>query len=170
MRNYPADLSNFRFEPVVYPLQQITVLQGRPLLRMLFLAVTVVLLIACANLAGLLLVRAIRRQRETAMRLALGAPALTLLWQTILESLVLSVGGGVAGIGLAAIILPIGKNYLPGSIPLTNAITLNWTVAGFALLLALLTGILWIGAGLRCPAHQRKCGHERWRTQRLGRQ
>jgi predicted permease len=140
MRNYPADLSNFRFEPVVYPLQQITVLQARPLLRMLFLAVTVVLLIACANLAGLLLVRAIRRQRETAMRLALGAPALTLLWQTILESLVLSIGGGMAGIGLAAVILPIGKNYLPDTIPLTNAITLSWTVAGFALLLALLTG------------------------------
>jgi predicted permease len=82
MRTYPPNLANFRIRPVVYPLHQITVVQTRPMLRMLFFAVTVVLLIACANLAGLLLVRAIRRQRETAVRLAIGAPAFTLLRQT----------------------------------------------------------------------------------------
>ena len=140
MRSYPPDEANFRIRPVVYPLQQITVLETRPLLRMLFLAVAVVLLIACANLAGLLLVRAIRRQRETAVRLAIGAPALTLLRQMILESLVLSVTGGLLGIGLAALALAIGKNLLPETMPLMNEITLNWTVVGFALLLALLTG------------------------------
>ena len=94
------------------------------------------------TLAGLLLVRAIRRQRETAVRLALGAPARTLLGQTILESLVISVTGGVLGIGLAGLALAIGRNFLPDNLPLTNQITLNWTVAGFALLLALLTGVL----------------------------
>jgi predicted permease len=140
MRNYPPDEANFHIRPVVYPLQQITVLETRPLLRMLFLAVAVVLLIACANLAGLLLVRAIRRQRETAVRLAIGAPALTLLWQMILESLVLSVAGGLLGIGLAALALAIGKNLLPETMPLMSEISLNWTVVGFALLLALLTG------------------------------
>jgi len=140
MRNYPADEANFRIKPVVYPLQQITVLQTRPLLRLLFLAVIVVLLIACANLAGLLLVRAIRRQRETAVRLAIGAPALTLLRQAILESLVLSVNGGLLGIGVAALALAIGKNLLPETLPLMNEITLNWTVGAFAFLLALLTG------------------------------
>jgi predicted permease len=140
MRSYPTDEANFRIRPVVYPLQQITVLETRPLLRMLFLAVAVVLLIACANLAGLLLVRAIRRQRETAVRLAIGAPALTLLWQMILESLVLSVAGGLLGIGFAALALAIGKNLLPETMPLMSEITLNWTVVGFALLLALLTG------------------------------
>ena len=67
--------------------------QARPLVRTLFLAVAVVLLIACANLAGLLLVRAIRNRREIAVRLALGASAATLLRQTMLESLVLSVCG-----------------------------------------------------------------------------
>ena len=91
MRNYPPDASNFRIKPVVYPLQQITVLQTRPLLRMLFLAVAVVLLIACANLAGLLLVRAIRRQRETAVRHRPRRLRRTLLRQTVLESLAISV-------------------------------------------------------------------------------
>ena len=142
MRSYPPDEANFHIRPVVYPLQQITVLHTRPLLRMLFLAVAVVLLIACANLAGLLLVRAIRRQRETAVRLALGASALTLLRQLILESLVLSVTGGLFGIGLAALALAIGKSLLPETMPLMSEITLNWTVVGFALLLALLTGFL----------------------------
>ena len=142
MRNYPPDLSTIRIRSVVYPLHQITVMQTRPLLQMLFLAVAVVLLIACANLAGLLLVRAIRRQRETAVRLALGATARTLLGQTILESLLISVTGGILGIGLAGLALAIGKNHLPANLPLTSQIALNWTVAGFALLLALLTGVL----------------------------
>jgi predicted permease len=140
MRNYPPVLSNFHIKPVVYPLQQITVLETRPLLWMLFLAVVAVLLIACANFAGLLLVRATRRQRETAVRLALGAPARTLLAQTILESLVLSVTGGILGIGLAAVALAIGRNFLPETLPLIDNISLDWTVVAFAFLLAVLTG------------------------------
>jgi predicted permease len=142
MRNYPPDLSTIHIRPVVYPLHEITVVQIRPLLHMLFLAVAVVLLIACANLAGMLLVRAMRRQRETAVRLALGAPARTLLGQTILESLVISVTGGVLGIGLASLALAVGRNFLPANLPMTSQIALNWAVAGFALLLALLTGVL----------------------------
>jgi len=142
MRNYPPDATNIRIHPVVNPLQHITVLEARPLLRLLFWAVAVVLLIACANFAGLLLVRAIHRQRETAVRLALGATARTLLRQTVVESLVLSVTGGLIGIGLAAFAIYGGRNLLPGDLPLTNEITLNWTVAGFALLLAALTGVV----------------------------
>jgi predicted permease len=117
------------------------VLEARPLLRMLFLAVIVVLLITCANLAGLLLVRAVRRRREIAVRLALGAPALRLLRQMILESLVLSLSGGLLGVGLAALALDVGKDSLPETLPLINEITLNWPLAGFALLLAVLTGL-----------------------------
>jgi putative ABC transport system permease protein len=142
MRNYPRDLSTNHIRAVVCPLHEITVEQTRPLLDMLFLAVAVVMLIACANFAGLMLVRAIRRQRETAVRLALGAPARTLLGQTILESLVISGTGGVLGIGLAGLALAVGTNLLPANLPLTGQIALNWTVAGFALLLALLTGVL----------------------------
>jgi len=142
MRNYPPDEANFRIHPVVYPLQQITVLRARPLLRMLFLAVAVVLLIACANLAGLLLVRAIGRQRETAVRLAIGAPAAVLLRQTMLESLALSASGGLVGIGLAALVLTVGRSFIPNTIPLVHEIQLDWTVVGFALALAVLTGML----------------------------
>ena len=61
VRNYPAFMAGFSIRPVVRPLQEETVEQARPLVRTLFLAVAVVLLIACANLAGLLLVRAIRQ-------------------------------------------------------------------------------------------------------------
>jgi predicted permease len=140
MRAFPSDLSNIRIQPVVSPLHAVTVDDSRPLLRLLFFAVAVVLLIACVNLAGLLLVRAIRRQREIAVRLALGSSTGRLLRQTTLESLVISVSGGILGIGLAGLALTIGRNFLPDNLPLTSQITLNWTVAGFALLLALLTG------------------------------
>jgi predicted permease len=136
MRNYPPDEASLKIHPVVYPLQQITVTSARALLRILFVAVAVVMLIACANLAGLLLVRAIRRRREMAVRLAIGAPPLTLLRQAILESVVLSLGGGGLGIGVAAV------GLLPDTLPLVNLIHLNWTVVVFALLLALGTGTI----------------------------
>ena len=98
MRNYPAMMANLRINALVRPLQQDVTEQTKPLLQTLFLAVAVVLLIACVNLAGLMLVRAIRRQREVAVRIALGATAAALLRQAILESLILSLGGGAIGL------------------------------------------------------------------------
>ena len=80
-----------------------TVEQTRRLIRTLFLATTVVLLIVCANLAGLMLVRSIRRRRQITLQLALGAPAGTLLREAVLESLLLSMTGGLLGVGLAGI-------------------------------------------------------------------
>jgi predicted permease len=142
MRNYPPFMSSLRISSLVRPLQEETVEQARPLVRTLFLAVAVVLLIACANLAGLLLVRAIRRQRERAIRQALGAPAAALLRPAFMESLILSVSGGVLGITLAAMALRVGKSFLPESLPRIDEIGLNWTVIGFAILLAVVTGLL----------------------------
>ena len=142
MRNFPADIASLRISSVVRPLQEETVEQSRSLLKTLFLAVAVVLLIACANLAGLMLVRAIRKQREIAVRLALGANTAALLRQTLMESLVLSVSGGLVGLGLAALALRIGKSLLPESLPRISEIALNWNVVGFALLLAVTTGLL----------------------------
>ena len=142
MRHYPPMMANLHISPVVRPLQLQTTEQTKPLLRTLFLAVAVVLLIACVNLAGLMLVRAIRQQREVAVRLALGARASALLRQAILESVVLSVSGGVLGLALAAVALRVGKSMLPESLPRINEIGLNWNVVGFALLLGLVTGLV----------------------------
>lgn len=142
MRNFPAMIANLRISAVVRPLQVDTVERSRPLLRVLFLAVAVVLLIACANLAGLMLVRAIRQQKEVAIRLALGAQATVLLRQAVMESMVLSVVGGLLGLGLAAVALHIGKSMLPESLPRVNEIGLNWSIVGFALLLGVVTGLL----------------------------
>ena len=142
VNNYPAFMAGFSMRPVVRPLHEETVEQARPLVRTLFLAVAVVLLIACANLAGLLLVRAIRRRRETAVRLALGASASTLLWQAVLESLVLSVAGGLVGLILAAAALRVGINLLPETLPRVNEIGLDWKVICFALGLAVITGVI----------------------------
>jgi len=142
MRNYPAMMANLRISAVVRPLQIETTEQAQPLLRTLFLAVGVVLLIACVNLAGLMLVRAIRRQREVAVRLALGARAGALLRQAILESLVLSVSGGAVGLIAAAVALRVGKSMLPESLPRISEIGLNWQVVGFALALGVVTGLV----------------------------
>jgi predicted permease len=142
MRNYPPFMTSLQISAVVRPLQEETVEQARPLVRTLFLAVSVVLLIACANLAGLMLVRAIQRQREFAVRLAIGARAAALLRQAILESLVISVSGGLLGLALAGLALTVGRNLLPESLPRIGEISMNWNVVVFALLLALGTGVL----------------------------
>lgn len=141
MRGYPAMMANLHIRAIVRPLQEDTVAQTRPLLRTLFLAVAVVLLIACVNLAGLMLVRAIRRQREVAVRLALGARASALLRQAVLESLVLSLSGGVLGLVLAAVALQVGKSMLPETLPRVSEIGLSWPVVRFALLLGIITGL-----------------------------
>ena len=135
-------MASLRISAVVRPLQEETMEQTRPLLRTLFLAVAVVLLIACVNLAGMMLVRAIRRQREVAVRLALGREPSALLRQAMLESLVLECERRRAGLLMAAVALRVGKSLLPESLPRINEIALNWEVVGFALLLAVLTGLL----------------------------
>jgi predicted permease len=142
MRGYPAMMANLRISTVVRPLQEETTQQSRPLLRTLFLAVAVVLLIACVNLAGLMLVRALRRQREVAVKLAVGARPSALLRHALLESLVISVCGGLLGLGLAALALRIGKSMLPESLPRISEIGLNWWVVTFALALGIVTGLL----------------------------
>jgi putative ABC transport system permease protein len=142
MAGFPPEIANLKIHSLVRPLQGDTVQQSRSLLRTLFLAVAVVLLIACFNLAGLMLVRAIRRQREVAVRLALGARASALIRQAVLESLVLTVSGGVLGLALAAIALMTGKKLLPESLPRVSEIGLSWQVVAFALLIAVGTGLV----------------------------
>src|SRR6202167_679280 len=142
MRNYPAFMTSLRIRAAVRSLHEETVSQARQLVHTLFLAISVVLLIACANLAGLLLVRAIQRRREIAVRLALGARAGALLRQAILESLVLSLSGGLLGLAFAALALRVGVGRLPETLPRLDEISLDWQVVAFAIILAALTGLV----------------------------
>jgi len=142
MRNFPPALSSRRIHPAVEPLDEATVAQARPLVRTLFLAVIVVLFIACANLAGLLLVRVIRRRREISVRLALGASTAAVLRQCLVEALLLSVSGGLLGLALAWVALRVGVGLLPETLPRVGSIGLDWQVVAFSLGLALLTGLL----------------------------
>src|SRR5438876_1170640 len=113
MRSYPSFMSSLRIQAVVHSLHDQTIGQARRLVRTLFLATMVVLLIACANLAGLLLVRGIRRRRQITLQMALGAPAVTLLREAVFESLLLSLTGGLLGLALAALALRVGVSLLP---------------------------------------------------------
>jgi predicted permease len=141
-RGFPAAMGSLHIHPLAVPLTEATVAAARPLVRMLFLAVAVVLFIACANLAGLLLVRVIRRRREISVRLALGATGAAVVRQSLVEALLLSVTGGLLGLLFASITLRVGIELLPESLPRVSEIGLDWKVVGFALLLAVLTGLL----------------------------
>jgi putative ABC transport system permease protein len=140
--NVPAGMSAIHIRGDVIPLREYAVADVRPLLRTLFLTVSVVLLIACVNVAGLLLVRAIRRRREYALRLALGARSAVIIRESVFEGLLLSLPGGLLGLALAAVLIRTALSLLPESMPRVNSIAMDGRVIAFALLLALATGIL----------------------------
>jgi putative ABC transport system permease protein len=109
-------------------------------------AVGLVLLIACANVANLLLVRAALRKREFAIRSALGAGRARIVRQLIIESVLLSLAGGVLGtaLGFAGMraLLTVSPAGLPRIGENGSAISIGWRVLGFTLAVSLLTGIL----------------------------
>ena len=105
--------------------------------------VGLVLLIACSNLANLLIARASSRQKEIAVRLALGARRGRLIRQLLLETLVLSAAGGSLGIGLAVLIDQALIDFLPsGHTPLSLNSTPDWTVLGFTFAISLVAGAI----------------------------
>ncbi len=142
MRDFPAKLSAIRIHGAAAPLREEVVDSARPLLRTLFLTVLIVLMIACVNVAILMLVRAIRRRREYAVRLALGARAGAMIREALAEGLLLSVAGGLLGLASAAVALKTALVLLPESMPRIDSIHMDSGVAGFALLLAVATGAL----------------------------
>jgi predicted permease len=142
MKSFPATMSAVRLQGDATPLKESAISDVRPLLRTLFFAVAIVLLIACVNVAGLLLVRTVRRRRECALRLALGANSWVIVRESILEGLMLSVPAGLLGLAMAAVAIRAAVHFLPESMPRINSISMNAEVILFALLVALATGAL----------------------------
>lgn len=130
----------------------------RSTLWLLLAAVTLVLLIACANIASLLLARAVSRERELAMRAALGASRGRLIRQCLTESSLLGVCGGALGIVIAAIAIRPFVLFWPGELPRAEDVRLNWHVFAFALAISLFSGLLF---GLAPALRVQVCDVER---------
>ena len=126
----------------VVPLQDVLVKDVRRAVLVLLTAVGFVLLIACANLANLLLARASVRQRETAVRLALGATRRRLLRQFLVESLVLSVTGGILGLALAYFSTDALNLVSQRVLPRAEPIRIDLIVLTFTFAVAVLTGVV----------------------------
>ncbi|HKQ97435.1 MAG TPA: ADOP family duplicated permease, partial [Candidatus Polarisedimenticolia bacterium] len=128
--------------PRVVPLADEIVGGVRPGLTLLLLAVGLVLLVACANLAGLLLARAAARRREMGVRMALGARRLDLARSQFVESGLLAILGGAVGLGTAWWSLDLLVGWSPSALPRAGEVSLDPVVLGFTLAIALLSGLL----------------------------
>jgi predicted permease len=125
----------------------------RSTLWLLLGAVTLVLLIACVNVASLLLARAVSRERELAVRVALGARRGRLIRQCLTESAVLGLGGGALGVLLAAFGIRPFVMLWPGVLPRAEEVHLDWRVLLFAIAVSLFSGLLFgLAPALRAPA------------------
>ncbi len=126
----------------VIGLQEQVVGDVRRAVLVLLGSVALVLLIACANVANLLLTRAAGRQKEIAIRISMGAGWQRLVRQMLTESVLLSLLGGITGIGVAELAIRVVKTINPGNIPRLEDIGINATVMAFTFGVSLITGIL----------------------------
>ena len=138
------------FGAVLVPLEAVRVEYLRPALLVLLVAVGFVLLISCANVANLMLARSVVRQREMAIRMALGAGRLRLIRQFLAEGTMLALLGGTAGARLAVWSTDLLNIFVPSRIPVPNAadavtlpgIHMSGTAVAFTIVISLLTGIV----------------------------
>ncbi|HEV8214880.1 MAG TPA: ABC transporter permease, partial [Gemmatimonadaceae bacterium] len=139
-------MANVGFHAFVIPMDEQVMGRVRPVLLVVFGAVVLVLLIACANVAGLLLVRGEARRRELAVRVALGAGTKRLARLLVTESALIAAFGGAMGLGLAWITVGLLRSNAPAGLPRLTETSIDWVVLLFALVIsmvtALLTGIL----------------------------
>ena len=137
---YPEDRNAFGVE--VRPLLGYVSGDYRESLYLLFGAVTAVLLIACANVAGLLLARGFARRHEFSVRVALGAKPSQIVRQVLIESTVLALCGGAIGVAIAFVLLKTVLGFAPASMPRISQLHIDGTVLGFAFLVSVVTGVL----------------------------
>jgi predicted permease len=159
LRGIVAELEQFGymakvgFHAFVVPMDEQITGRVKPVLLVVFGAVVLVLLIACANVAGLLLVRGETRRRELAVRVALGAGDKRLARLLITESAVLATFGAVTGIALATLTVRLLRANAPPGLPRLAETSIDWSVLAFALAVACITALL---TGILPLAHARR--------------
>ncbi|MGA7222522.1 MAG: ABC transporter permease [Candidatus Acidiferrales bacterium] len=151
-KEYPD--SNTGWSLALEPLRNVLIGNVGPAFAVLIASVALVLLIACANIASLVLARNTSRQREIAIRTALGAGRSRLIRQLLTESLVLALAGGAAGIFLANAGVESLKRLGPESLPRLDEVSVNGVVLAFTFAIAVVTGILF-GLGPAMKASRR---------------
>ena len=149
---------NGGWQAAVVPLHEQAVGGVRTQLLLLLGSVAIVLIVACVNVANLLLGRGVARQRELALRSALGAGRGRLLQQVVIETVMLSMLGALAGIFIARWTTPLLVAWAPAGTPRLAEVTTNWTVAAFAAAIATVCGVI-VGlvpgfGAARVPARQ----------------
>jgi putative ABC transport system permease protein len=152
-KDYPENNVGLQLRAI--PLQEQLTGDARRPLAILFGAVALVLLIACANVGGLLLARASERQREIGIRTALGASPFRLARQMLTESVLLAMAGGAVGVLLASWGVEALRVAAPNSLPRLDEIALDGRVLAFALIGSVLTGLLF---GMAPVLQQRASG------------
>lgn len=180
VREYPQVYAgNVKMSATVESLGGNVVARVRPVLLVLLGAVGFVLLIACANVANLLLARAAGRSREIAIRIAIGSSPARLIRQMLTESAVLSLAGGLLGVTLASWLVKIFRDFGPERLPRVHEVNVDSLVLTFALVISVVTGLLFglfpalkvsrlsLGTALKDAGRQSGEGRERHRSRNL---
>jgi predicted permease len=142
-RDYAADYPpNAAWTVSLTPLKDVVVGNTQTLLLVLLLAVSMILLMACVNVASLLLARSSARQREIALRMAMGASRARILRQLLTESLVLSLVAGAVGVIAATLSERALISFLPGQLPRAESISIDGRVLLFSMAVAIITSII----------------------------